>query len=50
MDHSLASFKEIEEEQLVLADYLKTQELSENTSSKNATLYINKLHTLNRYM
>ncbi|WP_099776835.1 septation ring formation regulator EzrA [Streptococcus suis] len=50
LDHSLASLKEIEEEQLVLADYLKSQELSENTARKKATLYINKLHTLKRYM
>ncbi|HEL1570729.1 TPA: septation ring formation regulator EzrA [Streptococcus suis] len=50
LDHSLASLKEIEEEQLVLADYLKSQELSENTACKKATLYINKLHTLKRYM
>ncbi|WP_409374267.1 septation ring formation regulator EzrA [Streptococcus suis] len=50
LDHSLAILKEIEEEQLVLADYLKSQELSENTARKKATLYINKLHTLKRYM
>ncbi|HEM3484987.1 septation ring formation regulator EzrA [Streptococcus suis] len=50
LDHALASLKEIEEEQLVLADYLKSQELSENTARKKATLYINKLHTLKRYM
>ncbi|CYW25006.1 septation ring formation regulator EzrA [Streptococcus suis] len=50
LDHSLASLKEIEEELLVLADYLKSQELSENTARKKATLYINKLHTLKRYM
>ncbi|HEL1564183.1 TPA: septation ring formation regulator EzrA [Streptococcus suis] len=50
LDHSLASLKEIEEEQLVLDDYLKSQELSENTARKKATLYINKLHTLKRYM
>ncbi|HFR3396232.1 TPA: septation ring formation regulator EzrA [Streptococcus suis] len=50
LDHSLASLKETEEEQLVLADYLKSQELSENTARKKATLYINKLHTLKRYM
>ncbi|AML46804.1 septation ring formation regulator EzrA [Streptococcus suis] len=50
LDHSLASLKEIEEEQFVLADYLKSQELSENTARKKATLYINKLHTLKRYM
>ncbi|HHX4751029.1 TPA: septation ring formation regulator EzrA [Streptococcus suis] len=50
LEHSLASLKEIEEEQLVLADYLKSQELSENTARKKATLYINKLHTLKRYM
>ncbi|CYV38719.1 TPA: septation ring formation regulator EzrA [Streptococcus suis] len=50
LDHSLASLKEIEEEQLVLADYLKSQELSENTARKKSTLYINKLHTLKRYM
>ncbi|MGQ7322011.1 septation ring formation regulator EzrA [Streptococcus suis] len=50
LDHSLASLNEIEEEQLVLADYLKSQELSENTARKKATLYINKLHTLKRYM
>ncbi|MDQ8759445.1 septation ring formation regulator EzrA [Streptococcus ruminantium] len=50
LEHSLASLKEIEEEQLVLADYLKSQEVSESTARKKATLYINKLHTLKRYM
>lgn len=50
LEHSLTSLKEIEEEQLVLADYLKSQEVSENTARKKATLYINKLHTLKRYM
>lgn len=50
LDHSLSSLKEIEEEQLVLADYLKSQEVSESTARKKATLYINKLHTLKRFM
>lgn len=50
LDHSLSSLKEIEEEQLVLAEYLKSQEVSESTARKKATLYINKLHTLKRYM
>lgn len=50
LEHSLNSLKEIEEEQLVLADYLKSQEQSESTARKKATLYINKLHTLKRYM
>ncbi|HFI0039451.1 TPA: septation ring formation regulator EzrA [Streptococcus suis] len=50
LEHSLSSLKEIEEEQLVLADYLKSQEQSESTARKKATLYINKLHTLKRYM
>lgn len=50
LKHSLASLKEIEEEQLVLADYLKSQEQSESVARKKATLYINKLHTLKRYM
>ncbi|HFI0394716.1 TPA: septation ring formation regulator EzrA [Streptococcus suis] len=50
LDHSLSSLKEIEEEQIVLAEYLKSQEVSESTARKKATLYINKLHTLKRYM
>ncbi len=50
LDHALASLKEIEEAQFVLVDYLKSQELSENTARKKATLYINQLHTLKRYM
>ncbi|MCK4029249.1 septation ring formation regulator EzrA [Streptococcus iners] len=50
LDHSLSGLKEIEEEQLVLAEYLKSQEVSESTARKQATLYINKLHTLKRYM
>ncbi|HFI0694440.1 TPA: septation ring formation regulator EzrA [Streptococcus suis] len=50
LDHSLSSLKEIEEEQIVLAEYLKSQEASESTARKKATLYINKLHTLKRYM
>ncbi|HFU3843172.1 TPA: septation ring formation regulator EzrA [Streptococcus suis] len=50
LEHSLSGLKEIEEEQLVLAEYLKSQEVSESTARKQATLYINKLHTLKRYM
>ncbi|HFI0578103.1 TPA: septation ring formation regulator EzrA [Streptococcus suis] len=50
LEHSLSSLKEIEEEQIVLAEYLKSQEVSESTARKKATLYINKLHTLKRYM
>ena len=42
--------KEIEEEQLVLADYLKTQEDSEKSARIKANLYIHKLHTLKRFM
>lgn len=50
LEHAHATLKEIEEEQLVLADYLHAQERSEDTARKKATLYINKLHTLKRYM
>ncbi|WP_333564502.1 septation ring formation regulator EzrA [Streptococcus parasuis] len=50
LEHALSTLKEIEEEQLVLAEYLKSQEISENAARKKATLYINKLHTLKRYM
>ncbi|UUM58554.1 septation ring formation regulator EzrA [Streptococcus suis] len=50
LEHSLASLKEIEEEQLVLADYLKTQEDSEKSARIKANLYIHKLHTLKRFM
>lgn len=50
LEHALASLKEIEEEQLVLADYLKTQEDSEKSARIKANLYIHKLHTLKRFM
>ncbi|MGT2711538.1 septation ring formation regulator EzrA [Streptococcus oriscaviae] len=50
LDHALLTLKEMEEEQLVLADYLKSQESSEAAARKKAALYINKLHTLKRYM
>ncbi|HFU4116699.1 TPA: septation ring formation regulator EzrA [Streptococcus suis] len=50
LDHALSILKEIEEEQIVLVDYLKGQEQSESTARKKATLYINKLHTLKRFM
>lgn len=50
LEHAFTTLKEIEEEQLVLAEYLKSQELSESTARKKAALYINKLHTLKRYM
>lgn len=50
LDHALSILKEIEEEQIVLVDYLKAQEQSESTARKKATLYINKLHTLKRFM
>lgn len=50
LEHALASLKEIEEEQIVLADYLKTQEDSEKSARIKANLYIHKLHTLKRFM
>ncbi|HFI0563620.1 TPA: septation ring formation regulator EzrA [Streptococcus suis] len=50
LEHALSILKEIEEEQIVLVDYLKGQEQSESTARKKATLYINKLHTLKRFM
>ncbi|HEL2738092.1 TPA: septation ring formation regulator EzrA [Streptococcus suis] len=50
LEHALSILKEIEEEQIVLVDYLKAQEQSESTARKKATLYINKLHTLKRFM
>ncbi|HFU4463314.1 TPA: septation ring formation regulator EzrA [Streptococcus suis] len=50
LEHALAILKEIEEEQIVLVNYLKAQEQSESTARKKATLYINKLHTLKRFM
>ncbi|MGT2715772.1 septation ring formation regulator EzrA [Streptococcus respiraculi] len=50
LEHALTTLKQMEEEQLVLADYLKSQEVSETNARKKATLYINQLHTLKRYM
>ncbi|MGT2950675.1 septation ring formation regulator EzrA [Streptococcus cuniculi] len=50
LEHALTTLKQMEEEQLVLADYLKSQEASETNARKKATLYINQLHTLKRYM
>lgn len=46
----MATLKEMEEEQLVLADYLQSQEVSETNARKKANQYINQLHTLKRYM
>lgn len=34
LEHALSTLKEIEEEQLVLAEYLKSQEISENAARK----------------
>lgn len=50
LEHAQSSLAEIEEEQLVLGEYLQLQESSENNARKKAALYINKLHTLKRYM
>lgn len=50
LEHALSALKDMEEEQLVLADYLKSQESSENNARKKANQYINQLHTLKRYM
>ncbi|MTB65009.1 septation ring formation regulator EzrA [Streptococcus sp. zg-86] len=50
LEHAFTTLKQMEEEQLVLADYLKSQETSETTARKKATQYINQLHTLKRYM
>ncbi|HEL1586255.1 TPA: septation ring formation regulator EzrA [Streptococcus suis] len=50
LENAELSLKEIEEEQLALAEYLKLQETSEQNARKKANLYINKLHTLKRYM
>ncbi|HFU4026030.1 TPA: septation ring formation regulator EzrA [Streptococcus suis] len=50
LDHAMVTLKQMEEEQLILADYLKNQESSEATARKKATQYIGKLHTLKRYM
>ncbi|MGT2799753.1 septation ring formation regulator EzrA [Streptococcus marmotae] len=50
LEHALTALKEMEEEQLVLADYLKSQEASETNARKQATVYVNKLHVLKRYM
>lgn len=50
LEHALTTLKEMEEEQLVLADYLKSQEVSESNARKKANQYINQLHTLKRYM
>lgn len=50
LDHVMVTLKEMEEEQIVLADYLESQESSENNARKKANQYINQLHTLKRYM
>ena len=50
LEHALTTLKEMEEEQLVLADYLQSQEASETNARKKANKYINQLHTLKRYM
>ncbi|HFU4203857.1 TPA: septation ring formation regulator EzrA [Streptococcus suis] len=50
LEHAMATLKQMEEEQLILAEYLKNQESSEATARKKATQYVRKLHTLKRYM
>ncbi|MER0123443.1 septation ring formation regulator EzrA [Streptococcus sp. ZJ93] len=50
LEHAMTALKEMEEEQLVLAEYLKSQETSETNARKQATVYVNKLHVLKRYM
>lgn len=50
LEHALSTLKDMEEEQLILADYLKNQESSENTARLKANQYVNKLHTLKRFM
>ena len=50
LEHALTTLKEMEEEQLVLADYLQSQEVSETNARKKANKYINQFHTLKRYM
>ena len=50
LEHAHETLKEMEEEQLVLADYLQSQEISEANARQKANDYINKLHTLKRYM
>ncbi|MGT2910693.1 septation ring formation regulator EzrA [Streptococcus cameli] len=50
LEHAYSTLKDMEEEQLVLAEYLKSQEISETNARKKASQYINQLHTLKRYM
>ncbi|KXT79097.1 septation ring formation regulator EzrA [Streptococcus sp. DD13] len=50
LSHAEETLKELEEEQIVLAEYLQTQEASEAKARRKANEYINKLHTLKRYM
>lgn len=50
LEHALSTLKEMEAEQLILADYLTSQEASESKARQKATAYINQLHTLKRYM
>lgn len=50
LQYAHATLTEMEEEQLVLADYLKSQESSERRARQKANEYINKLHTLKRFM
>lgn len=50
LEHSLETLKDLEEEQIVLAEYFQSQEVSEKNARKKANQYINQLHTLKRYM
>lgn len=50
LEHAYANLKDMEEEQIVLAEYLKSQETSESNARKKASHYVNQLHTLKRYM
>lgn len=50
LEHAFDTLKALEEEQVLLAEYLDSQEASETNARQKSNLYIHKLHTLKRYM
>ncbi|CRH90605.1 Septation ring formation regulator EzrA [Chlamydia trachomatis] len=50
LEHANVTLTEMEEEQLILSEYLQSQETSETNARNKAATYINQLHTLKRYM
>lgn len=50
LEHANVILTEMEEEQMVLAEYLQLQKTSDTNARNKVVTYINQLHTLKRYM